>query len=966
MAPRSLVLPVIAILTLLSPGGAGAQPDAYESFLSRDAIGAAAFVRAHPDWDGRRVAIAVLDTGLDTAAPGLLTTPQGQPKIVEARDFTKQGDVDLRAARPETADGREVLRTDDGFVYKPTQHLGKARGGRCLLGFLDESRFANSAVSDINGNGREDDRFALLVCEGASTEGAAWFTVPDRDADLDLDEEAAVPDFSVAREAFRFAGADPQKGITPLAFAPTVRPEDRVLSLHFADGSHGTHVAGIAAGYRLGNREGYDGIAPGAQLLSLKIGDNTLAGGSTTSESMKKALEFAAEWAREHDTVVVANVSYGINSEREGRHDIADVVDQVVAGEPRLMVVSSAGNTGPGLSTVGTPADADLAFATAAVLTRENARDLYAVELPRDRLFGFSSRGGELAKPDAAAPGVAASAVPIWEGDNIFRGTSMASPQCAGAHALLASAAAQQTPPIAVHAGLMKRSLRSTARRLDGYLPLEQGGGLIQVEPAWRELVQRAKAGPGEATLGYRVSTAVPTQPGGEAPAAFWRVGGYVPAPPLEQTYEVRALLPQTWPAEKREAFLQTVTLRSDVPWLGVAQQRTFLRGENATRIAVRFRPEALRGLGLHNGRVVASDAGSGRPAFELMATVVVPERFDRAGDYRREWPREALGLAEVRRYFLHVPVGATLLDAQIAPLADAPAYVRLHLYDPSGLPFLGAPLVANSTRGEAAHIVIEKRDLRPGTWELVAEADYRGKRAAEYRLSVDFHAVDLGEPVFDHEPGEAPAGTVEVTNRFDQVFRGRVEAVVDGFERGREEDVDGDAYRYSFTLSPELPAVQFRLRMSPEDYARFTDIAVNILDAAGHAVEQTGFMGQLCDVAHRASGLAGPESFTLEVHAAHARKSDGSWSVGVRERFLHAAPIPVTVTADDAEEFALYPDTQRDLRLELARTPPAAPDGFQHHGTMQFLPLGDGPARPWHVGRFTFGPESLSLEAEP
>ena len=98
-----------------------------------------------------------------------------------------------------------------------------------------------------------------------------------------------------------------------------------------------------------------------------------------------------------------------------------------------MVLCLSGGNKGPGLSTIGLPAAARLAITVGAMNDAANARDIYSGNIDKDKIYNFSSRGGEVAKPDLIAPGAASSTVPAFTSSENKRGTSMASPQAAGA-----------------------------------------------------------------------------------------------------------------------------------------------------------------------------------------------------------------------------------------------------------------------------------------------------------------------------------------------------------------------------------------------------------------------------------------------------------------------------------------------------------------------------------------------------
>ncbi|MBI5367675.1 MAG: S8 family serine peptidase, partial [Planctomycetes bacterium] len=516
--PSRRLLCALAALLLLVPVAPAEEPPV--EFLSRRAVGAERFTAEHPAWDGRGVLIAILDTGLDVAARGLAETSEGKPKILDVQDFSGEGDLKLEKAEVSTEAGEQRLvhAASKRYLKNADRLSEKAKGGEYWIGWLDESRFAGSGVKDVNGNGREEDSFGFAAFPVEGSE--AWAAVADTDLDGDLGDEQVLHDFKTARATFRFATGKAEATPPGLVLALNLRPADHVISLFFDDGGHGTHVAGIATGRRLGDAEGVDGIAPGAQVIGLKIGHCAKAGIST-SGSMRRAFEYGAQVARERGMPLVFNLSYGIGSEIEGRAEIDRWLDGFLAEHEDLVACISAGNDGPGISSAGTPGAAALALTAGALLDRATARALFGSDPGEDRIHIFSSRGGELPKPDLATPGSASSATPHWGRWDVASGTSMAAPQLAGCVALLLSAA-RASGLTGIGHRAVRRALLATARPLPGYAPVDQGAGVVDVPAAWTALARRAglASAPAPVAAPAAADVSTPAGPGSPSPAA--------------------------------------------------------------------------------------------------------------------------------------------------------------------------------------------------------------------------------------------------------------------------------------------------------------------------------------------------------------------------------------------------------------------------------------------------------------
>ncbi|GAA2363108.1 hypothetical protein Cme02nite_41020 [Catellatospora methionotrophica] len=123
------------------------------------------------------------------------------------------------------------------------------------------------------------------------------------------------------------------------------------------DNGHGTHVAGIIAG-RAATPGGITGVAPEASLLAYKVMNEW---GEGYTSDIVAGIEAAADPANPHRADVI-NMSLG------GYGDGLDPLGMAATAATRagVVVVASAGNSGPGRDTVGTPAAADGVIAVGA------------------------------------------------------------------------------------------------------------------------------------------------------------------------------------------------------------------------------------------------------------------------------------------------------------------------------------------------------------------------------------------------------------------------------------------------------------------------------------------------------------------------------------------------------------------------------------------------------------------------
>ena len=217
---------------------------------------------------------------------------------------------------------------------------------------------------------------------------------------------------------------------------------------------HGTHMSGIIAGAGAASDGQWTGVAPGANLVSVKVAGPD---GSTDVSVVIAGLQWVVA-NRSTYNIRVLNLAFGTDSVQSYSIDPLDyAVEQ--AWFSGILVVASAGNRGPGPNTINKPGDDPF------VLTVGAADNHGTPDRSSTSVAAFSSWGspGGFSKPDIIAPGITVVSLrdpgstidtlyPYARiGDSYFKGTgtSQAAAIVSGVAALMFQANPWLTPDLA-------------------------------------------------------------------------------------------------------------------------------------------------------------------------------------------------------------------------------------------------------------------------------------------------------------------------------------------------------------------------------------------------------------------------------------------------------------------------------------------------------------------------------------
>ncbi|KAJ8930438.1 hypothetical protein NQ314_016765 [Rhamnusium bicolor] len=297
--------------------------------LPKKETGVVSFLSKYPTYDGRGTVIAILDSGIDPGAPGLQKTSEGKVKVIERFDCSGCGDVNTTTIVTPTdgipsswknPEGTYRLGVKHAFDLYPDRLKDRVKSEykkKCWdeghrksctpnLNEADKLEKENlDAKLDILNNYEKkfNDVGPIYDCI-LFNDGEKWVCCVDTSENGDLANCQLLGEYSITHE---YA---PLTQLDKLNFSINVHENGNVLELVGVCSSHGTHVASIAAGY-FPNSPEENGVAPGAQVVSLTIGDGRL-GSMETGTALIRAMIKIIELKKKMNVHVI-NMSYGIN-----------------------------------------------------------------------------------------------------------------------------------------------------------------------------------------------------------------------------------------------------------------------------------------------------------------------------------------------------------------------------------------------------------------------------------------------------------------------------------------------------------------------------------------------------------------------------------------------------------------------------------------------------------------------------
>ncbi|WLQ43090.1 S8 family serine peptidase [Streptomyces laculatispora] len=893
--------------------------------------GAVDFVKQHPKADGRGVTIGVLDAGVDIAHPALQKTTTGERKItdwVTATDPVSDGD------------GTWLRMTDavsgPTFTYKGRTYSAPKGSYRISL-FAEAATKGGDMAGDLNRDGDTTDVWAVLYDPVTGT------TRVDLNNNADFSDDAVLKPYKEKHQVSYFGKDDPRTDVVErIPFVVETRKKvvynaagdtSDYVSIGVIESEHGTHVAGITAANGLFGGK-MNGAAPGAKIVSSRA--CTWSGGCTNIALTEGMIDLVVNRG-----VDVVNMSIGglppLNDGNNARAELYKRLIDIYG----VQLVISAGNDGPGVNTIGDPGLADHVISVGASISKETWAANYGSGVTKKYdMLPFSSRGPREDggfTPTLTAPGASINSTQTWlpgspvkesgyslpAGYSMLQGTSMASPQAAGATALLLSAAKQkhiELPPAD-----LRTALTSTATQIKGVPAHAQGAGLIDIIGAWKQ-IQKQGAPAHEYKVKAPVDTAIDfaLKTPGFGTGLYDREGGLKAG--QEKSYDVTVT--RTTGPDKDVKHKLSWKYNDGTFKLTGSPDVSLPLGKPVT-VKVQAKPGSA---GVHSAILQLDDAKTSGVDQQILTTVVVAKDLVKPG-----YAFKASGSVQrngTTSYFVNVPEGAKTLEVAMSALRSGSQtrFISIHPYgvavENSGTPFCypNYENPANTCRPDARSYA----KPQAGVWEIEVEARRTSPLLDNpYKLDVSLLGATFDPDV--QTIAEAKIGTPATVDWTVTNNAGALEGRLKGGSLGsakvdRPSIGTGDTRTTTVTIGEGVEKLDVAIGSTADANA---DLDMYVYKGATQVGSSTTAGSE------EAVSLVKPAAGTYTVVVEGYDVPAGTTEYGYRD--VYYTPSLGTISVDESKAVNLAAGASAQVGAEVA-VAGAAPEGRQFFGEVQLV----------------------------
>ncbi|MDT7842297.1 S8 family serine peptidase [Streptomyces justiciae] len=890
--------------------------------------GAVEFVQDHPKADGRGITIGILDSGVDLGHPALQKTTTGERKI-----------VDWVTATDPVSDGDATWRRMNNPVSGPTFTIAGATwqapaGAYQFNLFREAATTGGDAKGDANRDGDTTDVWGVLY------DAAAGTVRVDLNNNNDFTDDAAMKPYKDGFQIGYFGTDNPSTDVVERQpFVVEIRKDvvynaagdkSDYVNIGVIESEHGTHVAGITSANGLFGGK-MNGAAPGAKIVSSRA--CTWTGGCTNVALTEGMIDLVTKRG-----VDIVNMSIGgLPALNDGNNARAELYTRLI-DTYGVQLVISAGNSGPGANTIGDPGLADKVISVGAAISKATWASNYGSAVTKSyAMMPFSSRGPREDggfTPTLSAPGASINTTQTWlpgspvaeagyslpAGYSMLQGTSMASPQAAGASALLLSAAKQKG--ITLTPANLRTALTSTADHIKGVQAYEEGAGLIDIVDAWDAIKDGATAH--EYTVKAPVDTAIDQflKTPGFGTGIYDREGGLKAG--VKKSYEVT--ITRTTGADR--------PLRHELDLVNNASGTFSIVGSDDIKLELN-KPVTVKiaakspSAGVKSAILEVDDPRTEGVDKQILNTVVVSSpvkyTFSASNTVQRN---------STQSYFVTVPEGAKSLEVAIGGLKDKSQtrFIAIHPYgtpvDNTGTPYCyNNYLDGNGCKPD----VRSYADPQAGVWEIEVESRRTSPLLDNpYKLNVTVLGAAFDPEVVtvpEAKVGTPVAASWKVTNNFAALDGKLVGGPLGSAKSARPSIAEGATQ----TTTVEVPEGAKSLDVVIGNVSDASaDLDLTVYDAAGTQV------GQSADGdSEEAVSIASPAAGTYTIEVVGYSVPAGTTEYDYQDVFFSAALGAVTV--DDSAAVKLGTGASTDVAASVTAAA-AAPEGREFFGQVQLV----------------------------